>query len=674
MSSPAVAGGLALLYQRFRQLNSGTNPKNALMKAIICNGATDRGNAGPDYSYGFGVMNLVRSVDMLDKKHYFNSTINHNVTQSHSVSVPAGTAQLKVMLYWNDPGGSVLAKQSLVNDLDLEVTDPSNSTILPLILDTIPANVNKPATNGVDHINNMEQVVIDNPAAGNYSFKIKGTAIVKNPSQEYFVVYDLIPVSLLLTHPVGGEGIKPGELIKIGWDAYGNTTNSFSIEYSLDNGVSWNTIDANVNPARRLFTWQVPSVATSQAIIRIKQNGTSLSSVSKPFTIIEIPVLTLSPAQCESYISLNWNAIASADDYEVMMLHGDEMKSVGITTSTSFSIHSLSKDSVYWLTVRARIGGKHGRRATSISRKPNDGNCNGSISDHDLKLDSILSPVSGRLYTHSALKTNQTVTVRIKNLDDVTVNGFYVQYSVNGGPWNNETVNIPIAPGATYDHSFSSTHDLTSLGEYKIIAVVKNIAVDTRTGNDTLEMIVKQMDNRVIDLSNKFLDDLETASLFTYKSDYIGLEGIDRYDFKSLLKSGEITSLIDPDIPYSGKRSLIMGENFRHAPPPGLNYITGTYNLSRYSSSVNDLRLDFKFMKTTIGGNDTLWIRGADSLPWLRAYVVPRSSSTSYMFTPAIDISDTLYAHGQNFSSSFQVKWGQATVSQSIQKYKTPGC
>ena len=56
------------------------------MKAIICNGATDRGNAGPDYSYGFGVMNLVRSVDMLDKKHYFNSTINHNVTQSHSAS------------------------------------------------------------------------------------------------------------------------------------------------------------------------------------------------------------------------------------------------------------------------------------------------------------------------------------------------------------------------------------------------------------------------------------------------------------------------------------------------------------------------------------------------------------------------------------------------------------
>ncbi len=59
MSSPAVSGGLALLYQRYRQLHSGANPKNGLMKALICNGGTDLGNTGPDFTYGFGWMNLV---------------------------------------------------------------------------------------------------------------------------------------------------------------------------------------------------------------------------------------------------------------------------------------------------------------------------------------------------------------------------------------------------------------------------------------------------------------------------------------------------------------------------------------------------------------------------------------------------------------------------------------
>ena len=58
MSGPAVTGGLALLYQRYRQLHAGANPKNGLMKAIICNGAADKGVAGPDFKHGFGWMNL----------------------------------------------------------------------------------------------------------------------------------------------------------------------------------------------------------------------------------------------------------------------------------------------------------------------------------------------------------------------------------------------------------------------------------------------------------------------------------------------------------------------------------------------------------------------------------------------------------------------------------------
>ena len=61
MAAPGVTGGLALLYQRYRQLNGGNNPKNMLMKALLCNGATDKGLAGPDFTYGFGVMNLLRS-------------------------------------------------------------------------------------------------------------------------------------------------------------------------------------------------------------------------------------------------------------------------------------------------------------------------------------------------------------------------------------------------------------------------------------------------------------------------------------------------------------------------------------------------------------------------------------------------------------------------------------
>ena len=75
MSVLRLSGGLALLYQRYKQLNGGANPKNGLMKAIICNGAVDRGNAGPDFQYGFGWMNLLRSIDMIENNRYFISTV-----------------------------------------------------------------------------------------------------------------------------------------------------------------------------------------------------------------------------------------------------------------------------------------------------------------------------------------------------------------------------------------------------------------------------------------------------------------------------------------------------------------------------------------------------------------------------------------------------------------------
>jgi hypothetical protein len=60
-----------------------------------------------------------------------------------------------------------------------------------------------------------------------------------------------------------------------------------------------------------------------------------------------------------------------------MLLRGNEMKPVATTTSTSFLFTGLSKDSTYFVTVRAIKGGKAGRRGVAVSRKPDTGNCTG---------------------------------------------------------------------------------------------------------------------------------------------------------------------------------------------------------------------------------------------------------------------------------------------------------
>src|SRR4029079_5578995 len=113
-----------------------------------------------------------------------------------------------------------------------------------------------------------------------------------------------------------------------------------------------------------------------------------------------------------------------------------------------YSISGLSKDSVYWVSVRARVNGSPGRRATAISRQPNSGTCSGDISNNDLKIDAILAPTSGRLHTSSELSPTTTVSVRIKNLNDSTVNNFDLRYSVNGGAFTSPESGGPLAAGA----------------------------------------------------------------------------------------------------------------------------------------------------------------------------------------------------------------------------------
>ena len=666
MAAPAVSGGLGLLYQRYRQLHSGTNPKNALMKTLVCNSGDDWGNAGPDYKHGFGLMNLWRALHMMENNHYFNAFIGTATTQSNIITVPAGLAQLKVMLYWNDPVPSPLANQTLVNDLDLEIVNPASSTILPFILDTIPQNIKNTATPGADHINNIEQVVINNPAAGNYTIRVKGTAVTQNSPQEYFVAYDFVPVETKLVVPIGGEGYVPGENMMIQWDSYGNPQNSFKTEFSSDNGASWSLVRDNINPGLRFDSaWIIPNISTDQALIRVTRNGTSYSGTSYPFTIIALPTVTLASSQCEGYISINWTAVSGATDYEVMMLRGDEMIPVTTTTALTYTFSGLSKDSVYWVTVRPRINGHAGRRAIAISSQPNFGTCAGSISDNDLKLDAVVAPVSGRQFTSTSLSASTIISVRIKNLDDAAVNSFDIKYSVNGGAWNTETVSTAIAGGATYTHNFAATYDFSTAGIYVLKAVVKNVSsVDPVASNDTVTVVIKQLSNIPLNIpiGSDFTDNLETAIDTSYYGRQIGLTGLDRYDFVSSTSYGRVRPFINSGIANSGSKALTLDMD-QYSPSGNTDSLTATFNLSNYNAATDDIRLDFYFMNHGQLPNaaNKVWIRGNDQQPWIPVYdlFTNQNDPGSYKKTTSLEISNALIANAQNFSSSFQVRWGQ---------------
>lgn len=667
MAAPAVSGGLALLYQRYRQLHSGSDPRSGLMKALICNGATDKGNPGPDYQYGFGWMNLLRSVEMLENNQYANDSVQTGQAKTFTINVPANTAQLKVMLYWNDPAASPLARPALINDLDLDVTDPLSNVSYPQLLDTLPASVNNIATTGPDHLNNIEQVVISNPAAGTYTVRVNGTAVVQNPRQEYFVVYDAVPVSVVLTYPAGGEKFVPGEAVAINWDVAGGPANTFTVEYSINNGASWTVIDAAVPADQRQLAWTTPGTTSDQVRVRVTRNGTGLISTGNLFTVLGSPVASLGAVQCDGYISMDWSSVPGASDYEVMLLRGDEMVPVAIVpnTQTSYVFSGLSRDSLYWTTVRARLNGSPGRRAVAIPGQP-AGTCAGSISDYDLKLDALIAPKSGRLLTSTALTTATPVTVRIKNLDDADANNFQVKYFINGSLQATETpAGLPLAALSTATHTFSVPANLAAVGEYELMAVVENVSnADPVTVNDTLRMLVKQLPNTAITIpvGNDFMDNLEAADAGEYYTGQTGLANAPRYDFSASTAWGRLRTFVNSGIAYSGSKALSLDAS-RYNGSGTADSLTATFNLSGHNATTEDIRLDFRYKQHNQlpDAADKVWIRGADTNNWIEAYDLYANQADKGLFkkSASIEISDLLVTNGQALTSSFQVRWGQ---------------
>jgi hypothetical protein len=654
MSAPAVAGGLGLLYQRYQQIY-GTKPESALMKPLLCNSATDLGPVGPDYSYGFGFMNLNRAIKVLDAGNFYKDSVANQQIRTKTITVPQGVAKLKLMLYWQDPPASSFTAKPVVNDLDIKIITPNGVTILPLVLDTLPSLVTNLARQGVDHINNIEQVVIDAPVAGNYLISVEGYEIGEGNQQSFYVVYDLVPDEVQLTFPANDEVLAPNDNISIQWDSWGDTSSTYTLEFSIDNGITWQTISSTISSTS--FDWTVPSVVTNAARLRITRNNDGKTSTPGSFRIIGVPAVKLSSSQCPGSIALEWPKVNSASDYEVMWYRNGDMISAGVTADTSYIFRNLSEDSVYYVTARARNNGKAGRRAYALSVQPNKGDCVNSIYDHDLKPRALVYPLVGRAFTSKRLGI-EPLRMQIKNLDnDIASPGYTVAYSVNDQPWVSETANNSIEANGILDYTFQTPFDFSAPGNYSVRLAVSNSA-DLNHANDTLLCTVRHIVNTPISLSTGAADSSESSKKFTYAANYIGLDGLDRFDYET--SASNLSFRVSNGIVFDYSQSV---EALK------AQVLTATYNLSLFDTAKQSAELQFSYFQSSNSASafDSLLIRGSDTNPWILVQDLLPSDSPRFVNKQfRIPVTDFLKAHGQNFSSSFQVRWNACSYLSTI--------
>ncbi len=187
MSTPAVAGVVMLMRQQWDATFGGTILPSTI-KGILINSAKDFGNTGPDYAYGHGAVDAVAAIDKLTAgaTSYLEDSISTGQSKAFTITVPSGTSKLRVSLVWDDPGGSGIGGQTLINDLDLRLVEPSSTEHFPYVLD--PANPSFAATRGVDRINNVESAEVTNPAPGIWQAVVEGFNIPTGP-QAFSLVF-----------------------------------------------------------------------------------------------------------------------------------------------------------------------------------------------------------------------------------------------------------------------------------------------------------------------------------------------------------------------------------------------------------------------------------------------------------------------------------------------------
>ena len=485
-AAPGITGTLAQLHQAYQTLNNGNIAEAALLKACLLNTANDLGNPGPDFKYGWGQVNALRAVQTLEQKQYLTSTISPGQTQSHIIPIPDGIIEARLMLYWHDPEASNAPIKALVNNLDLQVIDLEGNVHLPWLLNpnANPANLDAPAGKGIDNLNNMEQVLINNPQPGNYTIQVFGKEMPFG-ALPYFIVWEYRTREIVVTHPIGGEAFSPGDTLNIQWDATSNS-GTFELSFSLDNGVSFINI-ATVSGSKRMYDWKVPANLLGLVKVRVRNIATGMSGMSPAaFSLAPKPKNVKVEKACPDFIKITWDGvdwgIANANPtYQILLLGTKDMEVIGTTTTLGFNVPTIDNDPTkdHWMAVRA-IGANGFQSERTIAILHNGGllNC---TQQHDLALLEIASPKEGTIF--GCGQKSLPVKVVVKNNGLALENNVQLAYQVNGEQPVIETFPGQILPGETKTFVFSEKMDLSGASDI-LLQAYANLPSDVASFND----------------------------------------------------------------------------------------------------------------------------------------------------------------------------------------------
>ncbi|MEO6612108.1 MAG: S8 family peptidase [Chitinophagaceae bacterium] len=359
-SAAIVSGIAAALQQAYRINNSNNLPPSALIKAILVNSANDVGPPEVDFQSGFGSVNGYKAMKMLANGNFTTGSVLPGQEIVYNLTVPAGIRKLKVTLAWNDPPATVNATKALVNDIDLELSYPAGSqTWLPWVLNSFPHrdSLSLPAVRKRDGLNNTEQVTLNNPVPGNYSIRTKGFAI-SSASQAFALAWQLDAANNFeWNYPQRNDPVLAGQQNVLRWESTLPVSTAV-LQYSLDNGNSWQVISNSADLSPGYYKWIAPLVY-SKALVKITNAGNDY----RTDTVVISKRLNLSVAfNCPDSFMLFWPRVQAASQYQLYKLGSKYMEPLQLLADTSIVLQKNNNSSLYY-AVAPVIGGREGVRS-----------------------------------------------------------------------------------------------------------------------------------------------------------------------------------------------------------------------------------------------------------------------------------------------------------------------
>lgn len=237
MAAASVSGVVLLLQQVQELLQPGVKLNSSTIKGLLIHTANECGaNSGPDYQYGWGLVNGNDAVRLLTDnalgggERIVEAELKEGVEYNKNISIAAGVDYLKITLCWTDPPADPPTYNlnpmdlMLVNDLNLVLSkDDDILQYYPWVLN--PDTPSNPAFTGVNYRDNVEQIVVEAPEAGEYTINISHNGSMFNAKQSF---------SLLITGIELNDDILPAKNLRyMAGDEY------VRLDFSFDPVGSW---------------------------------------------------------------------------------------------------------------------------------------------------------------------------------------------------------------------------------------------------------------------------------------------------------------------------------------------------------------------------------------------------------------------------------------------------